>query len=263
MTILIPTIILSALGILFGVGLAFASRAFAVQTDERVAQVREILPGANCAACGYTGCDGYAAAVVAGEAAPNLCSVGGADTAGKIGVIMGVAVGAMERKVARVKCAGTLAVCKAKFEYDGIPDCTAANLTHEGPSACGYGCVGFGNCVKACAFDAIYVDDGLATVIPSRCTACGKCAAACPKKLIELVPADAGYTVRCMNRDRGALTRKYCTAGCIGCMRCVKACLVQAVTVTNNLAVIDPAKCRQCGECSRVCAQNCITLYRV
>ncbi|MDR3121650.1 MAG: RnfABCDGE type electron transport complex subunit B [Clostridiales bacterium] len=261
MNVFVPTLILSAMGILFGLALAFASKAFAVKADARAAEVREVLPGANCAACGYTGCDGYAAAVVSGEAAPNLCSVGGQATAEKIGAILGLSVGAVERRVARVKCAGTSAVCGTKYDYEGIADCAAARLVHDGPSACGYGCLGFGNCVKACAYGAIFVRDGVAEVVASRCTACGMCAAACPKKLIELLPVDANYTVRCANMDRGAVTRKNCAVGCIGCMRCVKVCSIGAISVKNNLASIDQDKCRRCGECVKVCPQKCINYY--
>jgi Na+-translocating ferredoxin:NAD+ oxidoreductase RNF subunit RnfB len=249
------------MGIVFGIGLALASKAFEVKADERVAQIRDVLPGANCAACGYTGCDGYAAAVAAGEAEPNKCTVGGPDTAAKVAAIMGVEAGAMIRLTARVRCAGTADACKPKYDYDGIADCSAAQQLHGGPSSCGYGCVGFGSCVRACGFGAIYLEGGVARVIASRCAACGMCASACPKKLIELAPADASYAVRCMNKDKGMYVRKSCAAGCIGCMRCVKACLVQAISVKDSLASIDPDKCRRCGECIKVCPQKCISFF--
>ncbi|MDR1061726.1 MAG: RnfABCDGE type electron transport complex subunit B [Clostridiales bacterium] len=261
MNIIIPTLIMSALGIVFGIGLAVASKAFGVEADGRIALVREALPGANCAACGYTGCDGYAEAVVSGEAKPNKCSVGGPDCAARIAAIMGVEAGAMERMVARVRCAGTAGACKTKYDYQGIEDCAAAKLMHDGPSACSYGCAGFGSCAKACNFGAIYMEDGVARVIASKCTACGMCVAACPKRLIALEPADANFTVCCANRDKGMYVRRSCTAGCIGCMRCAKACLVQAITVTDSLASIDMGKCRRCGECMKVCPQKCIRYF--
>jgi heterodisulfide reductase subunit A-like polyferredoxin len=128
----------------------------------------------------------------------------------------------------------------------------------EGPLACGYGCLGFGDCVKACDYNAIYIHNGVADIIASRCTACGKCVDACPKKLIELFPAHTQYTVCCVNKDRGATTRRNCAVGCVACMRCTKVCRIRAVTVQNNVAVIDPIKCRQCGECVKICPQYSI-----
>jgi len=261
MVILVPTAILVVMGGVFGVGLAAASKAFAVKQDERVGKVREVLPGANCGACGFSGCDGYAGAVVAGDAAPNKCTVGGQAVAEQVAAVMGVAAGSVEKRVARVRCAGTYDNSKAKYIYDGIQDCGAAKLVHDGPSSCAFSCAGFGNCARACKFGAIYVDNGLAYVIESRCTACGQCAEACPKGLIALVPADSSYTVRCMNKDKGAVVRKNCAVGCIGCMRCVKACKSDAVKVTNNLASIDPAKCTKCGECYHACPSKCINYY--
>lgn len=261
MNILIPTCIVGVMGVVFGIALAFASKAFSVSPDPRIGKIRDALPGANCAACGYTGCDAYAAAVVEDGVAANLCAVGGQGVAEAIGAVLGIDAGVVEVKTARVKCSGTAEACGAKCEYSGITECAAAKLVQEGQNACGYGCLGFGDCARACKFGAIYIQDGIARVIASRCTACGKCAAACPKKLIEVVPAHINYIVLCANKDRGAVTRKNCTAGCIGCMRCTTVCSVKAITVQNNLASIDPAKCRRCGECVKVCPQKCIHYY--
>ena len=261
MTILLPALILGVMGVVFGVALAFAAKAFTVQADERVALVREILPGANCAACGYNGCDAYAAAIVEGGAAANLCSVGGQETAEKIGALLGIEAGQVVIKAARVKCAGTNEACGQKYDYRGIDTCAAAKLVQEGPLACGYGCVGFGDCVKACAYNAIYIHDGAADVIASRCTACGMCVSVCPKKIIELAPVSELHLVRCVNKDRGAITRRNCAAGCIGCMRCTTVCQVKAISVQNNLASIDQTKCRHCGECVKVCPRKCIWFF--
>ena len=261
MGVLLPMGILGAMGAVFGVGLAAASKVFEVKVDERVAQVREFLPGANCAACGYSGCDGYAEAVVSGEAKPNKCPVGGQAAAAAIAGVMGVEAGSQQKMVARVRCLGTTGSCGEKYEYNGIADCTAASLVSGGPKSCTYGCMGFGSCVKACQFDAIYMYEGIACVSAERCTACGQCVQSCPKSLIELVPEDKQYIVSCMNRDKGGVTRKACSVGCIGCMRCVKACEYGAVTVENNLAVIDYEKCQSCGECVKACPQSCINLY--
>ena len=261
MGVLFPVLILSVMGIVFGVALAFASKAFAVKEDERVALIREVLPGANCAACGYNGCDAYASALVEGDVAANLCSVGGQETAKKIGAILGVESGNVEVKAARVRCAGTTEACGRKYDYDGIGGCAAAHLVQGGPLACDYGCIGFGDCVKVCAFNAIYIRNGVAEVIASRCTACGMCVAACPKKLITLAPVSELHMVRCSNKDRGAVTRRLCSVGCIGCLRCTTVCQVKAIAVQNNLASIDQDKCRHCGECVKVCPRQCIAFY--
>ena len=262
MDILSPVIILGAMGIVFGVALAFASKAFAVEADPRVAAVRGALPGANCAACGYNGCDAFAEAVVKGEAAPSLCVVGGQAVAEGIGKILGIDAGSVEVKVARVKCAGTGDACAPKYDYSGIGTCAGSKLVQGGPLSCQYGCLGFGDCVKSCNYGAIFVNGGgVAEVIASRCTACGMCAAACPKKLISVISAGAAYSVRCANTDRGAVTSRNCKAGCIGCRRCTTVCQVGAIAVTDNLASIDQAKCRHCGECVKVCPRKCINYY--
>ena len=261
MNIFLPALILGVKGVVFGIALAFAAKAFTVKADERVALIREILPGANCAACGYNGCDAYAAALVEGKAAANLCSVGGQDTAVKIGAILGIEAGQVEIKAARVKCGGTDEACGAKYNYLGIGSCAAAKLVQDGPAACGYGCLGFGDCVKVCAYNAIYIRDGVADVIASRCTACNMCVSVCPKKIIELAPVQEYYMVRCASKERGAITRRDCTAGCIGCMRCTTVCQIKAISVQNNLASIDQTKCRHCGECVKVCPRHCIGFF--
>ena len=164
-------------------------------------------------------------------------------------------------KVARVKCGGGESVCKKIYDYIGIHDCMAVKLMHGGQYSCSHSCEGLGNCVRACDFDAIFIIDGVAGIIASRCTACGKCAKACPKKLIDIVPAESRYTVRCSNRDKGSIVMKACAVGCIGCSRCVKVCGHEAVIVENNLAIIDPHKCVNCGECEKVCPTKCIQCY--
>jgi len=258
----IPILIVSGLGLIFGLGLSYASKKFEVKVDERVAKVREVLPGANCAACGMTGCDGFAEAVVEGKCTVSGCPVGGSEVAKKIGEILGVEAGDVERKVARVMCSGTYDKCREKFDYSGIEDCAAAANLYGGPSACSYGCLGKGNCVKACPFGAIVIEDGLAKVMASKCTACGKCAAACPKKIVELVPVCLEYTVRCSSLDRGNIVRQNCDVGCIGCGRCTKACPEGAIKLNGTLAKIDPALCKNCGECFKVCPTKSIQIFK-
>jgi electron transport complex protein RnfB len=261
MEIILPASIVGGLGLIFGIGLSFASKKFAVEVDERVAMVREVLPGANCAACGQTGCDSFAEAVVEGTCAPNGCPVGGAEAAQKISEIMGVEAGDMEVKTARVLCGGTTNTCKSKYSYEGIDDCAAAASLYGGPQACSYGCVGLGNCVKACPFGAIVVQDGLAKVIQSKCTGCGKCVAACPKKIIELVDVSKEYTVQCSSLDRGNIVRQNCSVGCIGCGKCARVCSEGAIKLNNMLAKVDYKLCKNCGECAKACPTKAINVF--
>ncbi len=256
---LVATIsVLAGLGLIFGLALAYASKKFSVKVDERIAQARAILPGANCGACGFSGCDAFAENLASGNAKVNGCPVGGADVAARLGDLLGVKAGPVERVVSRIMCGGTWSKCLQKYDYSGIIDCDAAANLHGGPSACPYGCVGMGDCARACAFGAIVVEDGLARVIPEKCTACGMCIQACPKKLIRFVPARSEYTVLCSSHDKGAFVVKTCKAGCIACGRCVKACPSGAIKMKDFLAEIDPALCTNCGECIKVCPTKSI-----
>lgn len=251
--ILIPILVLSVLGIIFGAGLAFASKKFEVKVDERVVAVRDVLPGANCGACGQTGCDGFAEALVMGKVLPNGCPVGGADVAVAIGGIMGVEVDTSEVKAARVHCNGRDSVSRYKFEYYGMEDCKAAAQLFAGRKHCTYGCLGLGSCVKACPFNAIDIVNGIARVIEDRCRSCGKCVETCPKGLISLISRNKEYSVLCRSKDKGPVTRKNCEVGCIGCSKCMKTCSYGAISMEGFLAKIDNAKCTGCGECIKVC----------
>lgn len=259
MSLLIPVAVVSGLGLFFGLGLSYASKVFEVKVDERVGQVREMLPGANCGACGFSGCDGLAEAIVKGEAKPDRCPVGGAATAEAISRFMGIDAGTVVAKEARVMCNGTCENVESRYTYFGIDDCHSANALASGMNACRYGCLGLGSCRKACPFDAIVIEDGVAKILSEKCTGCGVCVAECPKRIIHMVPATAGHTVFCSNLDKGAVSRKNCRVACIACRKCEKACPSSAITVENNLAVIDPGKCIDCGECAKVCPQHCIS----
>lgn len=261
MELLIPAAIISGLGLVFGIGLAYASKKFEVKVDERVAQVRDALPGANCGACGQTGCDGFAEGIVAGSCAVNGCPVGGAQLAVKLAEIMGVEAGAVEEKTARVMCSGSYDKCVNKFDYAGIQNCTAAANLHGGPSACTYGCLGMGDCAEVCAFGAIAIESGVARIIESKCTCCGKCVATCPKKIIKLVPRCNEYSVLCSSLDKGAVVKKNCSVGCIGCGKCSKVCPINAINLKGTLAEINPDKCENCGECIKVCPTGSIKRY--
>lgn len=254
--LLLPVLSLGSMSLVFGAGLALASRKFAVEKDPRADAIREILPGANCGGCGHPGCDGFAAAVVLGKAPVNGCPVGGCTVAEKIGAIMGVKVSVAERNVARVLCQGDCNQAIDKFKYEGIEDCVAASMLSEGPKGCKYGCLGLGTCERVCPFDAIHVNDkGIAVVDRDKCTACNKCVVACPKNIIELIPESSEVQVACISNDKGKDVKANCKVGCIGCQICVKACKFDAITFENNLAKIDYEKCVNC----MVCAEKCPT----
>jgi len=252
--IIIAAAVVGILGILIGIFLGIASEKFKVEVDEKEILVRNELPGNNCGGCGYAGCDALAKAIAAGQAEVGACPVGGASTAEKIGAIMGVAGGATEKKGAFVKCKGTCDKTKVQYNYYGVDDCKKVSVVPgAGEKACTYGCMGYGSCVKACAFDAIHVVDGVAVVDKEKCVACGKCVSSCPNHLIELVPYKAEHLVQCSSHDKGKDVKSVCESGCIGCTLCTKQCEFDAIHMENNLAVIDYEKCTNCGKCAEKC----------
>ena len=252
--IIIAAAVVGILGILIGIFLGIASEKFKVELDEKEILVRNELPGNNCGGCGYAGCDALAKAIAAGQAEVGACPVGGASTAEKIGAIMGVAGGTAEKKVAFVKCKGTCDKTKVQYNYYGVDDCKKVSVVPgAGEKACTYGCMGYGSCVKACAFDAIHVVDGVAVVDKEKCVACGKCVSSCPNHLIELVPYKAEHLVQCSSHDKGKDVKSVCESGCIGCTLCTKQCEFDAIHMENNLAVIDYEICTNCGKCAEKC----------
>ncbi len=261
-TILIAFAVVSAVGLIAGILLAVISHFFGVEEDETVRAVRDLLPGVNCGACGYKGCDDYAAAVAAKEAAPNLCVPGAADTAFAIGELLGVEVEAPKDVVAFVHCNGNCEATSRKNAYDGISTCKAASMLYGGPDACRFGCLGLGDCAEVCPADAICEKDGIAHVDTSRCLGCGLCVETCPKHIISLVPQHTRTVVMCHNQDSGAAARKVCTNACIGCKKCEKNCPENAITVANNLATINYDLCTGCRKCVEGCPTACLhTVY--
>ncbi|PIE53741.1 MAG: ferredoxin [Dethiosulfovibrio peptidovorans] len=257
--VLLPATMMGGLGLVFGVLLAISSVVFFVRQDERVQMIRDILPGANCAGCGYPGCDGYARGIVDDGAKTNLCPVGGAELAARIAEIMGVQAESSVPMRAFVRCKGTVKEAPKEVLYNGIRDCRSAAILPGGsPNACPFGCIGFGSCVQACSFGAIEIVDGLASIDETKCVGCGACVASCPKSVLIMVPVGSIVQVACNSPWKGATVKKVCHAGCIGCGLCAKICPVGAISMEGSLAVIDGEKCIGCGACAAKCPAKCI-----
>lgn len=260
--ILLAVAIVAGLGLLLGLGLAIASVVMAVPVDQKAEELREILPGANCGACGYSGCDGYASALSkAITKNTTLCSPGGNETSKMIAKITGFEANEVKPIAAVVLCQGTSSNCGSKMVYQGVESCRMAKQLFGGPKECIYGCIGYGDCIDVCPYDAIHLCDGVARVNPLACRACKKCIKACPNSLIKMMPLqETKAAVLCANKDKGALTRKECKAGCIGCKKCEKTCEFDAIKIKDFCAKIEMTKCTGCGECVEVCPVDAIKL---
>lgn len=262
--ILIAVIPVVVIGIICAAVLVIASKIMAVKEDERFPVVRECLPGANCGACGYAGCDGYAKALIEKEGiATNLCIPGGDTVARSLSDALGVEFEDVVERVAVVHCAGDCTKTEDKVDYHGIESCAAAKLLFGGKGSCSYGCIGLGDCQKVCINDAICIENGIAHINTKLCTGCGACSKVCPNHLISVIDDVETVYVSCSNKDKGAVTRKVCKNGCIGCKKCERACKLGAIKVVDNVAVIDYSKCTDCedfGICAKECTMNCIMI---
>lgn len=260
MEILFATIILGSLGLIFGVGLAIASKKLAVQVDPKLDQVQHLLPGANCGACGNPGCFGFAENLLAGKSTLESCRVCSEEVKTKIAGIMGLALEKQTKKIAILHCNGGKRV-KDKYLYDGVNDCINANLVLGGQKSCVFACLGFGTCVKACPFGAISMsEEALPVVDKVKCRSCNRCVLVCPKKLFSLISVTYPVYVSCSSHDFGKDVKNVCAVGCIACKLCERACKFDAIHVIDNLAVIDYHKCTSCKECVKVCPAKTIRI---
>ena len=257
--------VVTVLGLVLALVLYLVAQRFKVEEDPRIDEVEKVMPGANCGGCGFAGCRAFAeAAVKAPNLDNNFCPVGGNDVMAKVASILGYEVQAKAPQVAVVRCNGTCENRPRQAEFDGARSCRVQQMTGMGETGCGYGCLGCGDCVKACQFGAISMnaETGLPEVDEEKCTACGACAKACPRGIIEIRlkgPKGRRVVVLCNNKDKGAVANKACKASCIGCGKCVKTCeKFQAITLENNLAYIDAEKCKMCRKCEEACPKGAI-----
>lgn len=258
MEILIAFVVILAIALIVGILLLVCSHFFFVEESPIKKEIREFLPGINCGACGYKGCDDYAAALADGGVKPNLCVPGAQSVADKIGEILGIEAEPFKDVVAFVACDGHCDAINKTAKYEGVQTCAAASMIYGGENSCKYGCLGFGDCATACPSDAICLKDGVARIDTSRCVGCGLCTTICPKHIITMLSQDTKTVVKCSNTQKGADARKACKNACIGCKKCEKTCPNSAITVVNNLAVIDYDKCINCGACVKECPTGCL-----
>ena len=257
--ILSPILTIGGMGLVFGVGLGIAAKKFAVPVDERVEQIKENLPGANCGGCGFAGCEAMAKSMAAGESKVNACPVCNSNQIEAIAEIMGIKADQNDKKIAVVRCKGNLEHAKQKYDYLGLKTCEDAHLIGGGPKMCSYGCLGYGSCVNQCQFGAMQMVDGLPVIDKEKCVGCGACEKQCPRQVIHLISPLSSYHVDCVSKDKGKEVKAGCQVGCIGCGICVKQCEAQAITLTENVAQIDSDLCIACGKCGAKCPTHAIS----
>jgi len=263
MILLVSIIALALLGLLSGLMLGLAYQKFSVEEDPRVTRILSALPGSNCGACGYAGCRGFAEALAAGKIDASGCLMGGRETAQLLASTLGTDLKEKDALAAFLLCGGGAAESQNRFEYIGAPNCKAADALGGGFKACTYGCLGFGDCATACPTSAISMSkDKLPVVDIDKCIACGKCIKECPRALFILLPKKTRFHVNCNSEDKGVFVRRVCKVGCIACLLCQKACPNGAIMIENNLAAIDHNKCKNAGECIKVCPMKTIVEFK-
>lgn len=263
-TVLITIISLSLLALLSAVVLYFVAQKFKVFEDPRIDEIQAILPSANCGGCGFAGCRNFAEALVKADTFEGLyCPVGGGTVMEDAAKILGKTAAVVDQKVAVLLCNGTPEFRPKTSEYDGVSECRITNSLYMGETDCSYGCLGGGDCVRACTFGAMHMDftTGLPVISDEKCVACGLCVKACPRHLIELrkkARKDRKIYVACSNCDKGGPARRACKVACIACNKCLKVCEFDAIKIENNLAYIDAAKCTFCRKCVVECPTGSI-----
>ena len=263
-TILITIISLSLLALISAVILYFVAQKFKIFEDPRIDEVHALLPSANCGGCGFAGCRNFAEALVKAESFEGLnCPVGGSSVMGQIASLLGKSAPVVDPLVAVLLCNGTPEYRPRTSTYEGVSDCRISNSLYIGETDCSYGCMGYGDCVRSCAFGAMYIDSTteLPVIIDNKCVACGACVKACPRNLIELrkkAKKDRKIYVACSNCDKGGPARRACKVACIACNKCFNVCEYDAIKIENNLAYIDAKKCTFCRKCVQECSTNSI-----
>jgi len=263
-TVLLTIISLGVLGLVSSVILYFIAQKFKVFEDPRIDTVQEALPAANCGGCGFAGCRNFAEALVKADSFEGLnCPVGGNDVMEKVARILGREATAVDPRVAVLLCQGSPEHRPRTSHYDGVKDCRIAHSLYIGETDCAYGCLGYDDCVNACTFGAMHMDKvtGLPVINDDKCTSCGACVKACPRKIIELrkkAKKDRKLYVACVNCDKGGPARRACKVACIACNKCYKVCEFDAIKIENNLAYIDASKCTFCRKCVEECPTGSI-----
>jgi len=255
--------LMGCIGLFFGIGLALAAHKFKVESNPKIEAIQECLPGANCGACGFAGCEAYADALINDpDVEPNLCFPGKTDVAKAIAEISGKNLELKEGSIAYIHCAREDRDDYKKHEYIGYGSCSAAELAFAGPTDCQFGCVGFGDCMHACPFNAIVMENDFPHIDPELCVGCGLCVKACPKGIISIIPKKARTIVRCWNQDPSKVTQSICSLGCLHCQACVRDCPADAVYLDNGVIKIDYEKCEIDGtNCNLECMNACWINY--
>lgn len=262
--VLLAALVLGGIGLIFGISLAFAGKKFAVQIDPELSKILEALPGTNCGACGYPGCEGLAQAIIEGKAPYTSCVAGGEKVARDIAKVLGLdGEATLAKKIAFLTCQGGREITTKRFIYRGIETCRASDLTQGGEKGCPNGCLGYGDCVRICPFDAIHMgEDELPKIDPIKCTGCGVCVKECPKKVLTLLPVNTPLLLGCKTVLSGPDARQVCSKACIGCGICARVCPTGAIKMLGRLPVINYELCDVCGICVEKCPTKALILLK-